>query len=200
MRALRALLDDVFLVVLHVAAVEHGVLRRADVDERRLHARKHVLHTAEVDVPVDLGRVVGRLRHVVLDERTTLEHRDLRGARPHVHAHEVATDRASLALAASLSGEGLLVDLERAVSEIGGDGLSGLRSAPPAPATPTAATASGRLGRCGRVCCRARGRRHGVANLRLARHEDSLGYLGIVDLPFHRAVRAARARASSSSS
>ena len=28
-----------------------------------------------------------------------------------------------------------------------------------------------------------------VADLRLARHEDSLGYLGIVDLPFHRAVR-----------
>ena len=55
-----ALLVDVLGVVLHVAAVEHRVLRRADVDERRLHARQHVLHPAEVDVAVDLVDVVGR--------------------------------------------------------------------------------------------------------------------------------------------
>jgi hypothetical protein len=46
-------------LVLHVAPVQHGVLRRADVDERRLHARQHVLHPAEVDVAVDLADVVG---------------------------------------------------------------------------------------------------------------------------------------------
>ena len=46
---------DVLRVVLHVAAVEHRVLRRGDVDEGRLHARQHVLHPADVDVAVDLG-------------------------------------------------------------------------------------------------------------------------------------------------
>ena len=51
---------DVLGVVLHVAPVEHGVLRRADVDEGRLHARQHVLDPAEVDVAVDLADVVGR--------------------------------------------------------------------------------------------------------------------------------------------
>ena len=60
MRGLLALLDDVLGVVLHVAPVEHGVLRRADVDERRLHAGQHVLDPAEVDVAVDLADVVGR--------------------------------------------------------------------------------------------------------------------------------------------
>ena len=60
MRGLAPLLDDVLGVVLHVAAVEHSVLGRGDVDERRLHARQHVLHPAEVDVAVDLADVVGR--------------------------------------------------------------------------------------------------------------------------------------------
>ena len=69
-----ALLDDVLGVVLHVAAVEHRVLRRADVDERRLHAGQHVLHLAEVDVAVDLADVVGRTAHVVLDQVAALEH------------------------------------------------------------------------------------------------------------------------------
>ena len=86
MRGCVALLLDVLGVVLHVAAVEHGVLRRADVDERRLHAGQHVLDPAEVDVAVDLGDVVGRARHVVLDEGAALEHGDLGGLGAHVHA------------------------------------------------------------------------------------------------------------------
>ena len=65
-------------VVLHVAAVQHGVLRRADVDERGLHAGQHVLHLADVDVAVDLADVVGRAADVVLDQVATLEHGDLR--------------------------------------------------------------------------------------------------------------------------
>ena len=76
-----ALLVDVLGVVAGVAAVEHGVLRRADVDEGRLHARQHVLDLAQVDVAVDLGDVVGRAGDVVLDERAALEHGDLGGAR-----------------------------------------------------------------------------------------------------------------------
>ena len=139
---------------------------------------------------MDLGRVVGRLRHVVLDERTALEHRDLRGSRPHVHAHEVATDGTPLALAASLPGERLLVDLERAVTEIGGDRLSGLRSAPATPATSTPATASGRRRALPSHLLQAASGAGIVSPIcGLRGHEDSLGYLGIVDLPFHRAVR-----------
>ena len=49
---------DVVRVEGDVAAVQHAVLRRADVDERRLHAGQHVLHPAQVDVAVDRG-VVG---------------------------------------------------------------------------------------------------------------------------------------------
>ena len=86
MRRLAALLDDVLGVVLHVAAVQHGVLRRADVDERGLHARQHVLHLAEVDVAVDLADVVGRPADVVLDEVATLEHGHLGERRADLHA------------------------------------------------------------------------------------------------------------------
>jgi hypothetical protein len=50
-----AAVDDVLGVVLHVAPVEHGVLRGRDVDERGLHAGQHVLDSAEVDVAVDLA-------------------------------------------------------------------------------------------------------------------------------------------------
>ena len=37
-------------VPVDLAGVEHGVAALADVDERRLHGRQHVLHLAEVDV------------------------------------------------------------------------------------------------------------------------------------------------------
>ncbi len=92
---------DVLGVVLHVAAVEHGVLRRGDVDEGRLHAGQHVLHPADVDVAVDLADVVGRAAHVVLDQVPTLEDGDLGHARAHLHGHEVATDRLAVAFAAA---------------------------------------------------------------------------------------------------
>ena len=84
---------DVLGVVVDVAAVQHGVLGGADVDERRLHARQHVLHPAQVDVAVDLRHVVGGVRHVVLDQRPALEHGDLRGPGRDVDAHRVAADR-----------------------------------------------------------------------------------------------------------
>ena len=96
---------------MHVAAVEHGVLGRADVDERGLHAGQHVLDAAEVDVAVDLADVVGWARHVVLEQRPALEHRDLRGLGAHVHGHEVAADRATVALAAAAGLEGVVVEL-----------------------------------------------------------------------------------------
>ena len=99
-RSVLGRLEQVLGVVLDVAPVEHGVLGRADVDEGRLHAREHVLHPAEVDVAVDLGDVVRRAAHVVLDEVAPLEHGDLGELRADVHAHQVAPDRPAVALPA----------------------------------------------------------------------------------------------------
>ena len=87
-------LDDVLGLVLHVAPVEDGVLRGADVDEGGLHARQHVLDPADVDVAVDLADVVGRAAHVVLDEAAALEHGDLGVLGRDVDGHQVAPDRA----------------------------------------------------------------------------------------------------------
>ena len=108
---------DVLGVVVDVAAVEHRVLRRADVDERRLHARQDVLDLAEVDVPVDLRDVVGRAGHVVLEERTALEHGDLRGLGVDVHAHQVAADGPALALAAPPGLEDVVVEVDAAAGQ-----------------------------------------------------------------------------------
>src|SRR5205085_6536449 len=63
-----------------------------DVDKGRFHARKHVLHPADVHVAVDLVGVVGGPRDVVLDEGASFEHRNLGDALPHLHAHQVAPD------------------------------------------------------------------------------------------------------------
>ena len=109
---LARLLDDVFRVVLHVAAVQHGVLRGADVDERGLHARQHVLHLADVDVAVDLADVVGRAADVVLDQVAALEHGHLGQRGTHLHRHQVAADRAAVALAAAAPLDRVGVEIE----------------------------------------------------------------------------------------
>jgi hypothetical protein len=123
---------DVLGVVLDVAPVEHRVLGRADVDERRLHARQHVLDTAEVDVAVDLGDVVGRVGHVVLDQRPALEHRDLGHPLGDVDAHRVAADRPALALAAAAALQRLVVEAGRLAGDDRLDRLGGLTAAAPA--------------------------------------------------------------------
>ncbi|CAB5024710.1 unannotated protein [freshwater metagenome] len=66
-------------VPVDLAGVEHGVAAPADVDERGLHARQHVLHATKVDI-ADEGPG-GPSRDVVLDEDAVLEHGDL-GAIP----------------------------------------------------------------------------------------------------------------------
>ncbi len=76
---------DVGLVEGDVAAVEHAVLGRADVDERRLHAGEHVLHPAEVDVAVD-RLVAGRRGQRVLDQAAALEHARCGCDRPRARA------------------------------------------------------------------------------------------------------------------
>ena len=97
----RLAIDDVFGVVLHVAAVQHRVLGRGDVDEGRLHTGEHVLDLAHVDVAVDLGDVVGWPAHVVLDETATLEHGHLSEVWAHLNAHEVTPDGATVALSSA---------------------------------------------------------------------------------------------------
>ena len=62
-------------VEVHLARVQHGVAALADVDERGLHRRQHVLHLAEVHV-ADVGLVAGPV-HVVLDQHAVFQHRDL---------------------------------------------------------------------------------------------------------------------------
>ena len=99
------------VVVDDVAAVQHAVLRCADVDERGLHARQHVLHAAEVDVAVDRSRVVGRQRDVVLHERAAFEHADVGHAVvPLVHHHEVAARGPALPPRAPAAFQRLLVE------------------------------------------------------------------------------------------
>ena len=83
---------DVGLVEGDVAAVEHAVLGRADVDERGLHAGQHVLHPAEVDVAVD-RLVAGGRRQRVLDQAPALEHRDVGVAALAARARTSGSDR-----------------------------------------------------------------------------------------------------------
>ena len=59
----------------HLAGVEHTVAAATDVDERRLHRRKHVLHDAEVDV-ADQGHL-RRRGDEMFDDDAVLHHRDL---------------------------------------------------------------------------------------------------------------------------
>ena len=122
----RVAFDPLVAVRLDVTPVENGVLRRPDVDERRLHARQDILHPAPVDVAVDLVGVVERPGDVVLDERAPLEHRNLRGLLGDVDAHQVAPDRPPLAFPASAPAGG-----GRAARLVAGVGLlhSGLRAA-----------------------------------------------------------------------
>ena len=137
-----AALLDVVGVVLHVAPVEHGVLGGADVDERRLHAGQHVLDLAQVDVAVDLGDVVGRPRHVVLDEVAALEHGDLGRLGADADGHQVAADGAALALPAPALLEGLLVELGAVVTEHRLDRSGGLSTASLVAATALVALAA----------------------------------------------------------
>ena len=93
---------DLVSVVVEVAPVQHGVLRRADIDKGCFHAGQHVLHTAQVDVAVDLCGVVGGARNVVLDQGAALEDGDLGGGRADVDRHEVAPERPVAAFQAGL--------------------------------------------------------------------------------------------------
>src|SRR4029079_16350022 len=61
--------------IVDLAGVQHTVGTAADVDEGRLHARKHVLHAAQVDV-AHHGTGTGA-GDVVLDQHVFFEHGDL---------------------------------------------------------------------------------------------------------------------------
>ena len=133
---------EIVLVVADVAPVEDGVLGRADIDEGRLHPGQHVLDPTQVDVAVDLGGVVGLAGDVVLDQGPSLEHGDLGGGGLGVDDHQVAADRAALALAAAAAFERLVVDLDRARRRARPPPAGGRRAgaAPAAPAPPAGRT------------------------------------------------------------
>ncbi len=101
---------DVFGVVLHVASVEHCVLRRRDVDKRRFHAGQDVLHLAHINVPVDLSHIVGWPAHVVLDQVSPFENSNLCHAGADLDAHEIAADRLAVAFTSFALFEERLVD------------------------------------------------------------------------------------------
>ena len=73
-------------VPVHLAGVQHAVAGLADVHERGLHARQHVLHAAEIDV-ADGGDLLD-VGHVVLDQDVVLDHRDLGMAFTFAHHHQ----------------------------------------------------------------------------------------------------------------
>ncbi len=72
-------------VVVDLPGVENRIAALADVDERRLHARKHVLNPTEIDVSgIRPGTCPG---HEMLDKHSVLKHRDLRAVTGVAHDH-----------------------------------------------------------------------------------------------------------------
>ncbi len=90
---LEGVLDALGLVVetggvpVDLAGVQDGVAPAADVDERRLHRRQHVLHPAEVDVARHRARLL-LTRDIVLGEHPVLEDADLSAPLLLAHDHD----------------------------------------------------------------------------------------------------------------
>ena len=96
-------------VELHVPPVEDGVLRGTNIDKSSFHPGEDVLHPCLVHIAVDLVCIVCWTRHVVLDQGSAFEDRQLGDAIPDADAHQVAPDRLAPSFAAPPSAEGLLV-------------------------------------------------------------------------------------------
>jgi hypothetical protein len=73
----------------HFPRVEHRVAAASDVDERRLHARQHILHATEVDIADQAG--VRCLGDIVLNKHPVFEHADLDTVEFGAH-HHLAVD------------------------------------------------------------------------------------------------------------
>ena len=54
----RFAINNVFGVILHVTAIEHGIFGRADIDKSRFHSGQNILHLADVDVAVNLRDII----------------------------------------------------------------------------------------------------------------------------------------------
>ena len=114
-----------------LAGVQDGVAAAADVDERRLHGRQHVLDPAEVDVADQRGlRLAG---DVVLDQDLVLEHADLGEVVALADDHDpldglaagqelgLADDRCAAATGLAALTAALLLGLEPGRARDGGD-------------------------------------------------------------------------------
>jgi hypothetical protein len=101
---------NIFGIELQIAAIQHGVLGCRDIYESGFHTRKNVLYLAEINVAVNLSDVVGRTRHVVLNEIAAFKHRNLRRFGTHADRHHVAADRPSVSLTTLALFESLIVE------------------------------------------------------------------------------------------
>ncbi|CAB4810896.1 unannotated protein [freshwater metagenome] len=102
---------DIVSIELHVAAIQHCILGRCDIDKGGFHAGQNVLHLAQIDVAVNLGNVIGRTRNVMLDQVSAFEHRDLSGLGTNADRHHVAPYWATVALTALALFEGFVVEV-----------------------------------------------------------------------------------------
>ncbi len=73
-------------VPVHFTGIQHSVAALADVDERSLHAWKHVLHSPEIHVAHRGG--LGLLGNVVLHEHPVLQDSDLGPILQPAHDHD----------------------------------------------------------------------------------------------------------------
>ena len=183
---------DVLGAVVHLAGVEHAVAAAADVDERGLHAREHVLHPPEVDVADHRGRAGAG--HVVLDEDVFFEDRDLVALAVLGDHHELVGDprrrRRLLAAAAAVATGAGPGGADATGGTARGDllfdrlGLLGLRRVLGGGLVgPLAAPAAARLRRAARRRrCRASRRRAGSSTVSPAR-PSAVAVVGLLTAP-----------------
>ena len=95
----RFAINNVFGVILHVAAIEHGIFRRANIDESRFHSGQNILHLADINVAVNLRDIISQTAHVMLNQTSAFHHCNLCEIVTNLNSHEVATDWTSVALA-----------------------------------------------------------------------------------------------------
>src|SRR5690606_27821612 len=73
-------------IPVHLARVQHRVAAPSDIDERRLHARQHVLHAAQLHLADE--RSLLHLRYVTLRAHVVLRHTYLDAGVLLAHLHD----------------------------------------------------------------------------------------------------------------
>ena len=89
---------NIITIELHVTAIQHGILRRRDVDKRRLHTWENVLYLTDVNVAVNLANIVCWTTDVMLNQASAFHDRCLSNPVTHLNTHEVTPNRPTIAL------------------------------------------------------------------------------------------------------